>query len=74
MRQSSVKTAVFKKVGQKKKTPGKEDPLRKFYSSLFKQNPNSEMAAKWLVEHGCLGPKKAEATVLLLNLKMLKIK
>jgi len=44
----------FKKPGQKKATPEVTDSLYKFYSSLYKQNPKSEMAAKWLIEHGCL--------------------
>ena len=63
----------FKKAGQKKPTPTKDDPLRKFYTSLFKQNPDSDMAVKWLVERGCLGPQKAEKLVLMMSMKKLRI-
>ena len=34
------------------KPPSKNDPLYKFYVSLFRQNPKSKMAIRWLCEHG----------------------
>lgn len=34
------------------KQPSKHDPLYKFYVSLFKQNPQSKMAIRWLCENG----------------------
>lgn len=71
--QLAANKKAFKKVGQKKPTPAKEDGLRKFYSSLLKQNPNSMMALKWLVDHGCLTPKKTDAAVLILGIDKLKI-
>lgn len=42
------------KCGKKpiKKPPSKNDPLYKFYVSLFKQNPQSKMAIRWLCENG----------------------
>lgn len=36
----------------KVKPPSKNDPLYKFYVSLFKQNPQSKMAIRWLCENG----------------------
>lgn len=41
-------------VGQKRDTPDETDSLRKFYSSLRVQKPESEMAEMWLMEHGLL--------------------
>ena len=32
--------------------PPEHDPSRKFYVSLFRQKPTSEMAIKWLCENG----------------------
>lgn len=32
--------------------PPESDPLRRFYVSLFKQKPNSQMAIRWLCENG----------------------
>jgi predicted SnoaL-like aldol condensation-catalyzing enzyme len=34
------------------KVPSENDPLRKFYVSLFRQKPTSEMAIKWLCTNG----------------------
>jgi hypothetical protein len=44
-RQQKAKTA-------KLKPPPEHDPSRKFYVSLFRQKPTSEMAIKWLCENG----------------------
>jgi hypothetical protein len=63
----------FKKFGQKRITPDKNDALRKFYSSLHKQNPKSEMAMKWLLEHGLLSKKKTETFQLIAEMKKVKI-
>lgn len=62
------------KAGQKKMKPEKTDPLFKFYSSLYKQNPSSMMAMTWMLEHGCLTPKKTEAALLIIAMAKLKIK
>lgn len=40
-----------------------EDPLRRFYTSLLEQNPDSDMAKRWCVMHGLLDRTKAEAWV-----------
>lgn len=61
------------KFGQKKPTPPDGDPLRRFYTSLLKQNKTSTMALKWCLEHGLLTPKKAEAAVVTLGIKALKL-
>ena len=49
--------------GQKYPTPDEEDGARAFYSSLFSQNPESEIAKKYCLEYGLL--EKEEATKLL---------
>lgn len=46
--------------GQKFSTPPKGEPVRAFYESLIKTNPNSEMAIKYCVEYGCLSKPEAE--------------
>jgi len=38
----------------KKEAPSKDDPLRKFYTSLLKERPSSEMAQKWCGERGLI--------------------
>jgi hypothetical protein len=67
-------TKVFKKPGQKKVTPEKQNALRLFYGSLFKENSKSRMARMWLVEHGCLSAKKAELVMLELSMEKLTLK
>lgn len=37
---------------QKKETPSIDDPSRIFYTSLYKEDPESPMAITWIVEHG----------------------
>jgi len=44
---SKVKVASIIKL-----PPPENDPSRKFYVSLFRQKPTSEMAIKWLCENG----------------------
>lgn len=41
-----------KKKPKQKTPPPENDPLRKFYVSLFRQKPKSPMAIKWLCENG----------------------
>jgi hypothetical protein len=65
-----VKKSEFGKHGQTKPTPPESDALRKFYTSLLKQNPNSEMAKKWCLEHG-LHPDQQES--LYVSLSKMKI-
>jgi hypothetical protein len=69
-----TKTITFKKFGQKKTSPSKTDPLRKFYSSLLKQNPKSEMATKWLMHHGLLPKKKLDAIKVIMEFDKLSIR
>ncbi|GER44770.1 hypothetical protein STAS_21675 [Striga asiatica] len=54
---------VFDLPGQKRDTPEARDPLRIFYESLYKQVPDSEMAAIWMMESGLL-PKDVAKKVL----------
>jgi hypothetical protein len=49
-----VERKEYPLVGQKRDTPDETDSLRKFYSSLRLQKPESEMAEMWLMEHGLL--------------------
>lgn len=65
---------VFKKPGQKYPTPVKTDALYKFYTSLLKQRPDSEMALKWCLEHGTMTDKKAGEAALAIEMKKLAIK
>jgi len=43
---------VYDKEGQRYDTPSKEDSSRMYYESLYAENPDSEMATKWLIERG----------------------
>jgi len=54
---------IFDLPGQTRETPDELDPLRKFYSSLRLQRPESPMAAKWLCMHGLLSQEEAEEYV-----------
>lgn len=45
---------VYNLPGQKHEPPDERDPLRIFYESLYQQNPKSEMAEVWMMEHGLL--------------------
>lgn len=73
----TVKTKVeptnFKE-GQKKPTPPESDSIRKFYTTLFKQNKGSEMALKWCLEHGCLGNRQTTFAISYFAMKNLSIK
>jgi hypothetical protein len=61
------------KKGQKKTTPCENDPLRLFYTSLLKQNPNSIMAAKWLQVRGLLNKKQMDLLLMLEGMQKLKL-
>jgi hypothetical protein len=56
--------------GQTKATPPENDSLRKFYTSLLKQNKKSEMALKWCIEHGLLPEQKDSIYVSLKSLSI----
>lgn len=43
---------VPKRPGQKHVEPSLDDPTRAFYESLYEQNPDSEMAQKYCLDHG----------------------
>lgn len=64
-----VDTKKFSKPGQRYATPVKTDGLYRFYTSLMKQKPDSQMAAKWCLEHGVFTPKKATEMLLVLEMK-----
>eukprot|EP00198_Chlamydomonas_reinhardtii_P004933 XP_001694269.1 predicted protein [Chlamydomonas reinhardtii] len=46
--------------GQTREAPPETDSLRKFYTSLLEQIPESEMAKKWCLQHGLLSRDEAE--------------
>ena len=54
---------VFEKPGQTRPEPEEDDPLRKFYTSLLEQVPDSEMAKRWCVMSGLLSVEEATAWV-----------
>lgn len=65
--QASQKTQRVKRVfdmpGQTRDTPPENDPLRRFYTSLLEQTPDSEMARRWCAMTGLLSHEDAEAWV-----------
>lgn len=64
----------YDKLGQTKATPEETDSLRRFYTSLLKQNPKSRMALLWCLERGLLSSKKAQEALLMIEMeKKLKI-
>uniref|UniRef100_A0A146M3K3 Uncharacterized protein n=1 Tax=Lygus hesperus TaxID=30085 RepID=A0A146M3K3_LYGHE len=67
--QSKVKNVKVKEekkfdiIGQKYEKPSELDVLRLFYESAYRENPKSEMAARWCLAHGLLPNDIAEAMV-----------
>lgn len=55
-----VERKEYELPGQKRDTPEEGDSMRKFYVSLRKQKPGSEMAVVWLMEHGLLPEAEAD--------------
>lgn len=49
---------------QTKDTPLEDDPLRRFYTSLLEQRPDSDMARRWCAQFGLLPREEAERWVL----------
>ncbi|GIL79645.1 hypothetical protein Vretimale_12240 [Volvox reticuliferus] len=49
--------------GQTREPPPETDSLRKFYTSLLEQRPESEIAKKWCLTHGLLSREEAEDLV-----------
>lgn len=45
--------------GQTRETPPETDALRKYYTSLLQQRPDSQLARKWCVQHGLLPREEA---------------
>lgn len=54
---------VYDMPGQTRDTPGEEDPLRRFYTSLLEQRSDSEMARRWCAMTGLLSKQDAEEWV-----------
>lgn len=53
----------YPNIGQTRDTPPETDPLRKFYTSLLSQRPDSEMAKKWCLQCGLLDQSEAEKVI-----------
>ncbi|QDZ20382.1 hypothetical protein HOP50_04g28990 [Chloropicon primus] len=51
---------VYNMPGQTRETPQENEPVAKFYSSLYKEKPESAMALRWLMQHGMLPKEVAE--------------
>jgi hypothetical protein len=53
----------FELPGQRRETPGKSEPLRLFYETMYKERIDlgkpSELAETWMLHHGLLDPKLA---------------
>ncbi|KXZ56094.1 hypothetical protein GPECTOR_2g976 [Gonium pectorale] len=49
--------------GQTREPPPENDSLRKFYTSLLEQRPDSDMAKRWCLTHGLLSRDVAEELV-----------
>eukprot|EP00798_Chlamydomonas_sp_ICE-L_P020887 gene20887-27739_t len=47
--------------GQIRDTPPDNCPLKRFYTTLYEQKPNSEIAKKWLMQSGLLSAEATEA-------------
>jgi len=45
-------------LGQTEDTPDELDPIRMFYESAYKENPNSKMAEEWMLKHGLIAEDK----------------
>ena len=54
-------------IGQKHPTPPAGDATRAFYESLLEQRPDSIMAKRYCVEHGCLDNEKAKEFIKFLD-------
>ncbi|XP_062165576.1 uncharacterized protein LOC133872077 isoform X2 [Alnus glutinosa] len=51
---------VYDLPGQKRDPPDERDSLRIFYETLYKHNPDSEMAQFWMMESGLLSKEVAK--------------
>jgi hypothetical protein len=53
----------FELPGQRREVPGKSEPLRLFYETMYKERIDlgkpSELAETWMLHHGLLEPKMA---------------
>lgn len=68
---TEVDKSTFKKGQTKQLNPSAADTegLTSFYTSLYKQRPESEMAARFLLQHGLLPEEDIEKTIKRFNIK-----
>lgn len=45
----------YERLGQTRETPPEGDPLRRFYTSLYEEKPESLMARKWCDDCDAVG-------------------
>lgn len=64
----SSEASKYGRRGQTKETPPPKDGLRKFYTSLLAQRPDSAMAMRWCLEHGLIPEKQIDEIVLSLEM------
>ena len=60
IKKSGISEGKHEKRGQTKETPIDNDPLCRFYTSLLRQRPNSQIAMKWGVERGLVPDNEIE--------------
>jgi hypothetical protein len=48
---------------QKKEKPDRNSPLYLYYTSLYEENPRSEIAIKWLTEYGVYSDDKRDELI-----------
>jgi hypothetical protein len=69
-RKSFEDESIQKKPGQKRQEPSLDDPIRAFYESLYEQQPHSQIARKYCLDHGLLDEDVAKKV--LMDFKRLK--
>lgn len=57
------------KIKKTKNTPPITDPLRKFYTSLLEQKPDSKMAIEWCIKYNLYDEIMMNIQIKKLNLK-----
>lgn len=63
------KVVKKEKIIKYKKAPAVSDPIRRFYTSLLEQKPDSQMAIEWCVKHNLYDEIIMNIQIKKLNLK-----
>jgi len=63
-KEDKIPVRKFELIGQRRETPGKNEPMRLFYESMYHEKRQkglrSDLAEGWMLTHGLLEPKTAE--------------